>query len=568
MCEAERTPCTSRATRFLRINFIRIKFAILVALLMAASATRAAASTYVVYVPLDDPAYEELDTLSGLGFIQTYINEIKPIARVEVARLILEAESQEQSGQASAPLAASLIRSLRLEFGEEVRWIEQNSEDNQPATLHPLQRIEGQYLFSSGVRRSWSSGPSSEIHAQEATPLLPNADGVPTAPGSNEIVRLSGWGGVGGFLTVYGEGGMAGPVTRSIPGTNRFRLFGAAAVLSLGNTAVSFGQEELDWGLGRFGSLSQGNNAQSFPALRVQNIHPYLMPGFLKYLGQTRHQIVVGQLDGSRTFAHPWIAGQAISFKPFPFFEFGLNHMVMLGGKGNDNYSFPGFLGRLTGLATGNPKGADTNTRVGAYFKLIVPQLRRTEFYYEILGEDYFQPFGGNTFPLKTPFKAPSYTFGVYAPQLTADGLTDAGAEYTLLDARYSTHEDSLYWTFQNNFMGDALGPAGWHVNAKVGRWIDYQTKISPEIFFERRSLHPFAPASTLVSNENGFGAAINLLHIPFRLQSSADSLGQISARASVEYVQHVNYSTTNSVRALLLLSFGFTPPWPSLKWQ
>src|SRR5229473_845647 len=123
MCEAERTPCTSRATRFLRINFIRIKFAILVALLMAASVTRAAASTYVVYVPLD-AAYEELDTLSGLGFIQTYINEIKPIARVEVARLILEAESQEQSGQASAPLAASLIRSLRLEFGEEVRWIE------------------------------------------------------------------------------------------------------------------------------------------------------------------------------------------------------------------------------------------------------------------------------------------------------------------------------------------------------------------------------------------------------------------------------------------------------------
>src|SRR5258708_4181050 len=75
-----------------------IKLVLLLGLLSAASS--ASASTYAAYVPLDDPAYMELETLSGLGLIQTYIDEIKPIARVEVARLIIEA-GQEQSGLSS-----------------------------------------------------------------------------------------------------------------------------------------------------------------------------------------------------------------------------------------------------------------------------------------------------------------------------------------------------------------------------------------------------------------------------------------------------------------------------------
>ncbi len=50
------------------------------------------ASTYVVYVALDDPVYQELDTLNGLGLLDDYLSEVRPIARVEAARLVLEAE--------------------------------------------------------------------------------------------------------------------------------------------------------------------------------------------------------------------------------------------------------------------------------------------------------------------------------------------------------------------------------------------------------------------------------------------------------------------------------------------
>ncbi|MDO8432767.1 MAG: capsule assembly Wzi family protein [Candidatus Binatus sp.] len=550
-------------------SILRFQINLLVLAAFLAAASSASASTYAAYVPLDDPAYMELETLSGLGLIQTYLNEIKPIARVEVARLILEAQQEQSSSLPSARLAASLIRSLRLEFAEEVSWLEHDREDYLPTMLKPIERVEGQYIFSSGGRRSWLSSGGNSLSAKELTPLLPDSDGIPTAPGSNEVARLAGWGGVGGFLTFYGEGGVAGPMTRSIPGTNRFRVFSAATVLSLGNTAISFGKEETAWGVSHFGlgSLSQGNNGQPFAALRLQNIHPSVLPFFLKYLGQERHVIIFGQLDSDRTFSRPWISGQTVSFKPFPFFEFGVNHVIMFGGSGNSNYGFGGFLGRATGFATGNAKDGNTNSRVGFYAKLIVPQLRNTQFYYEILGEDFFQPFG-NSLQIKTPFKAPSYTFGIYAPQLTADGLTDAGAEYTLLDSRYSTHNDSLYWVYQNNLMGDPLGPGAWHVNAQIGRWFNYQTKLGSEFFFERRSMLPFQNGSVLVANENGFGGAFTFLHIPAKFQSSGQTLGQVRLRLSAEYVENLNYSSRNSVRTMLELSFGVMPSWPSLKFR
>src|SRR5579883_2350559 len=108
------------------------------------------ASTYVVYVALDDPVYDELDTLNGHGLLDDYQSEVRPIARVEVARLILEAE--------------------------------QNLDDAEEPD--PLERVEAQYIYSSGTRRTFNlSQNSREFQAREATPLLPNNDGIATSAG-------------------------------------------------------------------------------------------------------------------------------------------------------------------------------------------------------------------------------------------------------------------------------------------------------------------------------------------------------------------------------------------------
>lgn len=524
------------------------------------------ASTYAVYIPLDSSIYNALDTLNGLGLLDSYISYIKPISRVEAARLTIEAESNLDE-RGSNPLAHRLVRILRAQLREEIDWLEKGQEDNLPTMVHPVQRLEAQYVYSGGDRQKLKTGPTSGINYAEGTPLLPYNDNLNTESGSNEVARWSGWAGLGGFLTGYGEGAIAGPLSKDPNTVGRAQLLTGAAVVSLGNTAISFGQEEMSWGLGWSSQLAQSANAKPFPALRAQNIHPGHLPWIFRYLGLMRYQVVFGQLDAGRVYSRPWISEQAISFKPLPWFEWGMNHAIMFGGSGNDNYGIGGFLGRATGIATGSSSTANTNSRFGLYGKFYIPQWRNAQLYAEMLNEDFYSPIGHNGF-LKLPFKAPSYTFGAYFPRVTGDGLTDAGAEYTLLDSVYSTHSDSLYWTYQNRLMGDALGPGAWHVNAKVGRWFDLENKITAEFFFERRSDTSLIPVTIGTNSSSGFGGAFDIFHMPFQITPLGDSLGEVRAQTAVEYVENINYTTHSSVRTMLQLTFGLTPSWSSLEWK
>ncbi len=540
----------------------------------------AVASTYVAYIPLDSSIYDEMETLNGLGYLDTYLDEIKPISRVEAARLTLEADDKLANSKQNDPLARSLVHTLKIQLREEVGWLEQNAEDSQPTMVHPVERVELQYVYSSGAQRRWRTSPvgtpeDGGINAQEATPLLPNNNGLPTATGSNEIARLYGWVGFGGFLTGYGEGALAGPFTRSIPGVSRLQPLGSAVVASLGNFAISFGTEEMWWGTGHFGALSQSDNASPFPALRFQNIHPTVLPWIFRYLGQFRFQLFFGQLDGDRYCAHPWIDGELLSFKPLPTFEIGFTHTIDFGGMHNNSYSPLGFFGRATGLHTGSPIGANTNSRGGVYLKFYFPHWRGLQVYQEILGEDNLTkelpPVGRFM-----PFLAVSYQGGVYLPRLTEDGLTDLRFEYAILEPNYSVHGESLYWTYEGQMMGDPMGPNASEVDIDLGRWLDLRTKVSADIFyteqapgFDTNAPYPAQFYPYPLGKEHSGGLALDLLRLPRPLPRLDNGLATIRARAAVEYVQDLNYhATTNSVRVLLMLSGAFTPGWSSWAWK
>ncbi len=541
-----------------------LAMAALVAVALLVRPLSARASTYAVYIPLDSSIYRALDTLNGLGYLDSYLPEIKPITRVEAARLTLEAGANLDT-RGRNPLAVQLIKALRAQLKEEIDWVDNDREDNLPTMLHPVQRVEGQYVYSSGQRESLSE-PHDGVNYQEGTPLLPYNDNLPTSSGSNEVVRWSGWAGIGGFLTGYGEGAIAGPLTHNASGANRAQLLTGAGVVGLGNVAISFGQEEMAWGVGRFGLLSQSNNALPFPALRVQNIHPSHLPWMLRYLGLFRWQVFMGQLDADRTYARPWIDGEILSFKPLPWFEYGIEHTIMFGGRGNDNYGFAGFAGRATGLDTGNPSGANTNSRGGLWLKLTIPQLRGAQLYTELLGEDNLtkEVPGIGRF---LPFLSLSYQVGFYEPRVTEDGLTDFAIEYTNLQRDYSRHSDSLYWTYDNALMGNAMGPGASSINASVGRWFADARKFDLGILFERRSPIGIVQLSS-ASREFGYGITFDYFEIPLAIRQIGDSLGEVRASTAVEYVEHINFGAGSSVRTMFQLTFGLTPAMSSLEWK
>ena len=554
----------------------------------------ARASTYVVYVAMDDPVYEELDTLNGLGLLDDYLSEVRPIARVEAARLTLEAERNLNQSEQTSPLANSIISSMREEFSEEIDWLENAHEDNPPTMIHPLERVEAQYVYSSGTRRLFSlSQNPHEYQGQEGTPLLPNNDGLPTGIGSNEILRASSWAGLGGFLTAYGETAIAGPLTRDplqqwqkwpenglYPGspaltttapTNRLRLMRGGVVASLGNQALSFGYQELGWGTGYHSALSQGNNAQPFPALIWQNVHSRPLPWFFRYLGPIRHQIFVGRLDHGRyseefdtkppglaNFAYPWISGQVLVFKPLPTFEFGVDHVIMFGGTNNSRYGWSGWIGRATGLNTGHTNGGNTNSRAGGYLKIYLPSLRNTQIYQEMLAEDNAG---------KLPILAVSFQGGIYIPKVTADGLTDARFEYAILEPNYSRHNDSLYWAYYGELMSDPLGPDATRMDMAVGRWFNRRYKANIDVFYTER-----APVFGLpyFSKERSGGIAFDMLRIPgnFDIQGFT-LLGSLKVRAACEVVHNANWVTgVDSVRTLVLISGSLWPSRQSWIWH
>lgn len=551
-------------------------------------ATAACGSTYVVYIPLDSSIYTELDTLDGLGYLDTYLSEIKPISRVEAARLTLEAQANLAESDHSDALAHAILSALKDQLKEEIGWLETNSEDSQPTMIHPLERVEAQYVYSSGQRRQWLSGPNGPINAEEQTPLLPNNDGLPTSTGSNEILRLSGWGGFGGFLTGYAEGAAAGPVTHSVSNASRGQLLGAETVLSLGNAAISFGQQERSWGTGYFAQLSQSNNAKPFYALTAESIHPTYLPWIFRYLGPGRRELFMGQLDADRASSqHPWLVGHIIVFKPLPTFELGLTRTIIFGGRNNDHYNLAGFAGRFTGIATGNPAQGNTKSRGGLFFKFHFPKLRNLELYQEVLGSDNLA-YEVPTFGHYMPFLSVAYQGGFYLPRLTPDGLTDLRFEYALLPGSYSVQNgNSLYSTYENQLFGDPLGPNASQVDLQVGRWFGLRYKASIDFFYteEAPGLSEGASRFSLPANsafypypltkEHSFGLAFDLLSMPTPVRTMSPWLATMRglvgehAKVAVEYADSLNYQPhVHSVRAMILLSGTLDNVLPGWDWR
>jgi hypothetical protein len=550
----------------------------------------ASASTYVVFIPLDSPVYDELQALNDLGYLDDYLDEIKPISRIEAARLTIEAQQRILEAPRTDAIAREIVHELRDEFREEIRWIETNNENNPPtAMLNPIERAELQYIYSTGPQRFWRPAPatSNYLYADGGTPLLPDNDGIPTAPGSNEVARWSGWGGFGGFLSAYGEAAITGPLGRDLPDSSRVRPLGAETVLSLGNWALSFGQEEMWWGTGYFNAIAQSDNADPIPGFRLQNVHPFLLPGFLRYAGQFRLQLFFGRLDAGRlitrpcatcppaTFARPWIDGQTLSFRTLPNFEWGITHAIMFGGQGNNSYSFLQFLGKASAINTGNSANGDTHSEAGVYLRFRFPRIRNAVLYVETLAGDNFtnelRPIGA-----ALPILSVSYQGGFYIPRLTLDGRTDLRFEFEINEPNHEAHADSLYWAYNDRLMEDPLGPNASQINFQIGRWLSGLNKASGDLFFTDRApkssgntLLPavyYGPSATL-HHERSAGFAFDLLSIPQNSQLRSDVFGFGRVRLAVEYCNHMNFAPPGAFRALASFTIGLKPNWDSLSW-
>ena len=97
------------------------------------------------------------------------------------------------------------------------------------------------------------------------------------------------------------------------------------------------------------------------------------------------------------------------------------------------------------------------------------------------------------------------------------------------------------------------------------------QLRKNGAIIIGKTNTHEFAYGTYTPptrNTETGYGVALDFMRLPIEISPLANSLGEMKARAGMEYVTDINYTTSDSFRALLQLSLSFTPSWGGFVWR
>jgi len=139
------------------------------------------------YVPLDSWVYPALDRLAALGYLPKFVQAIRPIARLECARLTLQA--QEETGYPEVKTESSqVVAELRREFAMELANLE-------GASNVGLQ-LESAYV---GATQIIGMPLADSYHFAQT---IYNNYGRPYGQGFNSVVGKSGWLGESGKCCV------------------------------------------------------------------------------------------------------------------------------------------------------------------------------------------------------------------------------------------------------------------------------------------------------------------------------------------------------------------------------
>jgi hypothetical protein len=312
-----------------------------------------------VYVPLDNWAYNALDRLRGLGYLDTGFLGLRPWTRRSIAAMLVEADDED--GIHFDPQAEEIFLALSSEFSA--------AEANRPPEWHAptiafesaytrLQGIAGlplrdsfhlgqtiandygrpyqqgfntmdgfsasaqQGRFSLYVRAEYQNAPSATGYSPALFDLLSNIDLVPIATNPVQATIPEG----------------------PIPTTNLFRIVEANLSYHLLGHQFSVGKSDHWLSPTQGGSFLYSNNAENIYAFQVDRSEPLWIPLLSRLTGPFRYDFFVGSLKGHTDPEDPWYHMEKISFKPTANVEIGFDRATIWGGEGHAPITIHSFL--------------------------------------------------------------------------------------------------------------------------------------------------------------------------------------------------------------------------------
>jgi hypothetical protein len=442
-------------------------------------------------VPLDSPIYSYLDKLTGFGLIDTEVAALRPFAKAEVVRLVLEAqgnlgaldgEERRFADQIIARLEDLLPREFALRRGDKAPWIGYNP--------GPAARLR--YVYLDGVPRSFTRQvfdpggqsvfgfiggnlrhtPPAIIGkaGSEGTPLLENNEGINYGRGSNldASVALEGYLGSSASLLIEPDLLVEPDDTELVLRKGYLKLGGGGLELEVGRDANWFGP-------GYRGALTLTNNARNFDLVKISSPEPLNFDWVKRHLGQLKYAFIVsrfGATGSGQSLREPYFLGGKISLKPNSWFEIGGNFVRQEGG--------PGLKGStsIQDLVFGGGDTNKSNSIAGIDLRFTIPQLRNAQLYAEYVGEDsaLFWPF------------VESYLAGFYLPRLSASGKDDFRFEYLWAhQLLYSDFKFPAGYTFHNMSPGHSQGGGTEDFFCRYTHWFSLRTTSALELFHTDR---------------------------------------------------------------------------------
>jgi membrane-associated phospholipid phosphatase len=322
------------------------------------------------FVPLGHWVYPTFERLAALRYVTSAILGLKPWTRMECARLTEEAAESLQGADQPNQEVAGLVARLQQEFGYEISLL--SGGHNLTANLdslyvravsisgpaltdgyhfgqtvaydfgRPFERgtngqAGGSFDASAGpltlyIRAEYQHAPAAPAFSDTARNVIAQADGVPVS----EV--------------------QSGAVTT----TNQAQLLDSYVAMNFHNFELAVGRQSLSWAPGS-DSMMWSNNIEPVNMIRLVNPEPFLLPGFLRHLGPVRVDQFFGRLEGHPYVPNPFVYGQKINVKLFPFLELGFGRRSMIGGSGAgaDNALTTGnFLRSLLGMGAAGGTGS------------------------------------------------------------------------------------------------------------------------------------------------------------------------------------------------------------------
>jgi Capsule assembly protein Wzi len=287
-------------------------------------------------VPMDSWVYPALDRLAAGGLIPSQVAGLRPWTRSECLRQVKEAEQVLAKRDGGDPVFEQLLDALHKEFdssAEEAVVLE---------SIYSRQGIIAGPLLDNGFHfgetwsgdfgrpfgRGWDGVTGFTVRA-EAGRFFGRIQGeYQHAPGGQENSPA-----VQQLIAKLDQ--IPVQIAQVSPTVDRFRTIEAYAGVRLWDFEISAGKQSLFWGPGVEAPLSFSDNAEPTKNLKVSTISPITLPGWLRYLGAIRGELVIGKLGGQSYTWRPWFNAQKISFKLTPNLEMGFTRWSIFWGVGH-----------------------------------------------------------------------------------------------------------------------------------------------------------------------------------------------------------------------------------------